>query len=61
MSAPPSAGPIAVVSALAPAQVPIARPKDLARARNRMILSVEANFPRTFYALKNAAIKMMVR
>ena len=41
--------------------VPMARPKDLARPRNRLILSMEAAFPRTFYALKNAAIKMMVR
>jgi len=41
--------------------VRIARPKDLARIKNRMVLGVEANFPRTFYAVKNAAIKMMVR
>src|SRR5262249_27963739 len=41
--------------------VPIARPKDLARPANRAILGLEATFPKAFYALKNAAIKMMVR
>jgi phytanoyl-CoA hydroxylase len=41
--------------------VQIARPKDLAQLHNRAILSLEATFPRAFYALKNAAIKIMVR
>jgi phytanoyl-CoA hydroxylase len=41
--------------------VQIARPKDLARPQNRAILYVESTFPKTFYALKNAAIKIVVR
>lgn len=42
-------------------EVPIARPKDLARPHNRAILYMESTFPKTFYALKNAAIKFVVR
>lgn len=37
------------------------RPKDQASYRNRIIMFVESYFPGPFYALKNAAIKYLVR
>ena len=39
----------------------IARPKDLARLKNRAILWVETRFPTLFNAVKKAAIKLLVR
>jgi hypothetical protein len=39
----------------------IARPKDLALLRNRVVLAAETTFPKTFNAAKRAAIKLMVR
>lgn len=39
----------------------VARPKDLALLRNRMILAAETKFPKTFAAAKRTAIKLVVR
>ena len=36
-------------------------PKDLSKARNRMVLFVETRFPRTFRTAKRAAIKLVTR
>lgn len=37
----------------------IFRPKDLARIKNRLILSIEGKFPRPFYGLKKFVIKRL--
>jgi len=39
----------------------VARPKDLSRARNRMILGAESRFPKAFGLAKKVAIKLLVR
>jgi len=39
----------------------VARPKDLSLIKNRAILAAETNFPKTFAAVKRAAIKYLVR
>jgi phytanoyl-CoA hydroxylase len=39
----------------------VARPKDLALLKNRLILWVETTFPHAFNAAKKAAIKLLVR
>ncbi len=40
--------------------VAVFRPKDLARLKNRLILSIEGNFPALFYWLKRQAIRYVV-
>ncbi|HEY2010111.1 MAG TPA: phytanoyl-CoA dioxygenase family protein [Rhizomicrobium sp.] len=39
----------------------VARPKDLSRMRNRLVLAAETKFPKTFAAAKKTAIKLVVR
>jgi phytanoyl-CoA hydroxylase len=41
--------------------VDVYRPKDLARMKNRMIFSVESNFPHAFYWLKKQAVLYAIR
>ena len=37
------------------------RPKDQAKILNKIILSIESNFPKPFYWLKNLAIKKLIK
>jgi phytanoyl-CoA hydroxylase len=36
------------------------QPKDLAKFRNRVVMSIESRFPSAFYAVKKAAVKTLV-
>lgn len=41
--------------------VEVTRPKDMAVARNRFVMSIESNFPGLFYWAKKLAVKAVVR
>ena len=40
--------------------IKVFRPKDLSRLKNKLIFSVEKNFPSAFYALKKIAVRQIV-
>ena len=42
-------------------QVKLWRPKDQARLKNRLILSIESRFPKLFYTIKSTAIRLVVK